>query len=156
MASFFCPFHLQGSYYGKWIYLYVVILAVTTRFIFNLNICSSPSERHPLPNSNGAVLTIGPVKDTEYKDRSAVVNRWGKFYLPKPTKMEVIGYMEGTSYPFDQLVLMTCEDQKVYGFDGEDLHLVAFSLDQMFTEGIADPALQSYYRGEAFKDMVSD
>uniref|UniRef100_A0A3B3WSC4 Uncharacterized protein n=1 Tax=Poecilia mexicana TaxID=48701 RepID=A0A3B3WSC4_9TELE len=106
-----------------------------------------------LPRPDGAVLTIGPLEDTEYKDRPTVVNGWGKFYLPNITKMKVIGYVEGTSYPCDQLVLMTCEEKKVYGFDGEELHLVAFSLDQMFTKGIADPALQSYYYGEAFKDM---
>uniref|UniRef100_A0A3P9PX54 Uncharacterized protein n=1 Tax=Poecilia reticulata TaxID=8081 RepID=A0A3P9PX54_POERE len=96
---------------------------------------------------NGPVLTKGTLDDTEYKDRPA-------FYLPKTTKMEVTGYMEGTLYLCDQLVLMTCEDQKVYCFDGEELHLVAFSLDQMFTVGIANPARQSYYHGEAFKDMI--
>uniref|UniRef100_A0A096LRS8 US22 family protein n=2 Tax=Poecilia formosa TaxID=48698 RepID=A0A096LRS8_POEFO len=109
-----------------------------------------------LPRPDGAVLTIGPLEDTEYKDRPTVVNGWGKFYLPNITKMKVIGYVEGTSYPCDQLVLMTCEEKKVYGFDGEELHLVAFSLDQMFTKGIADPALQSYYYGEAFKDMSEE
>uniref|UniRef100_A0A3P9PX86 Uncharacterized protein n=1 Tax=Poecilia reticulata TaxID=8081 RepID=A0A3P9PX86_POERE len=113
-------------------------------------------EEVPLRCPVGAKLTIGSLEDTEYKDRPAVVNGWGKFYLPKPTKMEVIGYAKGTTYPCDQLVLMTCEDQKVYGFDGEELHLVASSPRQMVREGIADPASQSYYPGEAFKDMVSD
>uniref|UniRef100_A0A3B5R1F3 Uncharacterized protein n=1 Tax=Xiphophorus maculatus TaxID=8083 RepID=A0A3B5R1F3_XIPMA len=109
----------------------------------------------PLPYPDGPKLTVGPVEDTEYHDRPAVVNAWGKFYLPKTTKMEVIGYVEGTSYPCDQLVLMTCEDQKVYGFDGDELHLVASCLNHMFTEGIADPALQSYYHGEPFKDPLA-
>ncbi|XP_027890957.1 uncharacterized protein LOC114155318 isoform X2 [Xiphophorus couchianus] len=110
----------------------------------------------PLPYPDGPKLTVGPVEDTEYNDRPAVVNAWGKFYLPKTTKMEVIGYVEGTSYPCDQLVLVTCEDQKVYGFDGDELHLVASCLNQMFTEGIPDPALQSYYHGEPFKDMTKE
>ncbi|XP_054911856.1 uncharacterized protein LOC129376295 [Poeciliopsis prolifica] len=106
--------------------------------------------------SVGSRLTIGPVEDTEYNDSPAVVNAWGKFYLPKTTKMEVIGYVKGTSYPCDQLVLMTGEDQKVYGFDGDELHLVASSLYEMFKEGIAYPASQSYYYGEPFKDMTRE
>ncbi|PWA15412.1 hypothetical protein CCH79_00008538, partial [Gambusia affinis] len=110
----------------------------------------------PLCCPVGAKLTFGPVEDTEYNDRPAVVNAWGKFYLPKTTKMEVIGYAKGTPYPCDQLVLMTCEDHNVYGFDGDELHLVASCPRQVFAEGIADPALQSYYHGEAFKDMPKE
>ncbi|MED6265375.1 hypothetical protein CHARACLAT_024824 [Characodon lateralis] len=103
-----------------------------------------------------AILTIGPVEDTEYRDRHAEVNGWGKFYLPATVKMQVIGYVKGTPYPCDQLVLMTCEDKKVYGYDGDELHLVASSLNQMLAKGIAYPALKSYYHGEAFKDMTKE
>ncbi|XP_043995041.1 uncharacterized protein LOC122843952 [Gambusia affinis] len=104
----------------------------------------------------GAKLTFGPVEDTEYKDRPAVVDAWEMFYLPKTTEMEVIGYVEGTPYPCDQLVLMICGDHKVYGFDGDELHLVASSPIQVLDTGIADPALQSYYHGETFEDMTTE
>ncbi|XP_032437455.1 uncharacterized protein LOC116731731 isoform X2 [Xiphophorus hellerii] len=110
----------------------------------------------PLPCPVGAKLTVGPVEDTEYNDSPEVVNAWGKFYLPEITKMEVIGYVEGTAYPCDQLVLMTCEDQKVYGFDGDELHLVALSLREVLEEGVNYPALQSYYYGEPFEDMTTE
>ncbi|XP_047239854.1 uncharacterized protein LOC124879368 [Girardinichthys multiradiatus] len=103
-----------------------------------------------------AILTIAPVEDTEYRDRHAEVKGWGKFYLRIPVEMQVIGYVKGTPYPCDQLVLMTCEDKKVYGYDGDELHLVASDLNQMFGEGIAYPALKSYYHGEAFKDMTKE
>ncbi|XP_007563773.1 uncharacterized protein LOC103146010 [Poecilia formosa] len=126
-------------------------LAVVSKFVSE-NRCKEVPLCYPV----GAKLTIGSLEDTEYKDRPAVVNGWGKFYLPKLTKMEVIGYAKGTTYPCDQLVLMTCEDQKVYGFDGDELHLVASSPRQMVTEGIADSASQSYYHGEAFKDMTKE
>ncbi|KAM4725912.1 uncharacterized protein FYW61_013948 isoform 2-T3 [Anableps anableps] len=103
-----------------------------------------------------AILTIGPIEDTEYKNRPAVVNGWGKFYLPTTATMEVIGYVEGTPYPCDKLVLMTCQDQKVYVYDEDELHLVASSLKEMCTKGIAFPPFQSYYHGEAFKDMTKE
>ncbi|AZY88554.1 US22 family protein [Lumpfish ranavirus] len=109
-----------------------------------------------LHSPEGSKLTIGPVEDTEYKDRPAVVNGWGKFYIPTAVTMQVIGYVTGTPYPCDQLVLMTCEDQKVYGYDGDELHVVANCLDQMGKEGIAYPAFQSYYHGEAFKHMTNE
>lgn len=68
--------------------------------------------------------------------------------------MQVVGYVEGTPYPCDQLVLMTCEDKKFYGYDGDELHLVASSLEHLCSAGIDYPASKSFYRGEAFKDTV--
>ncbi len=107
-----------------------------------------------LKNPGGATLTIGDVDDTIYRDKSKVVNGWGKFYLPEVVDMQVVGVVEGTSCPCDQLVLMTCEDKKVYAYDGEELHEVASSLKQLCDKGIEYPARKSYYKGQAFKDMV--
>ncbi|AWP04897.1 Hypothetical protein SMAX5B_016246 [Scophthalmus maximus] len=45
--------------------------------------------------------------------------------------MQVFGVVEGTSCPYGQLVLMTCEDKRLYSYDGEELHVVALSLDQL-------------------------
>uniref|UniRef100_A0A3Q3BRZ2 Uncharacterized protein n=1 Tax=Kryptolebias marmoratus TaxID=37003 RepID=A0A3Q3BRZ2_KRYMA len=78
-----------------------------------------------------------------------------KFYLPMPRKMEVIGYVEGTLYPCDQLILMICGDGKLYSYDGDELHEVASSLQHLREVGIDYPASKSFYYGEAFKDMVS-
>ncbi|KAM4539340.1 uncharacterized protein PAE49_020233 isoform 2-T2 [Odontesthes bonariensis] len=109
-----------------------------------------------LVSPHGATLTVGPLEDTMYKDNPARVNGCGKFYLPTTVKMQVIGYVEGTPYPCDQLVLMTSEEQKIYGYDGEELHLVASSLQKLHCDGICYPASESFYRGEAFKDMTDD
>lgn len=68
--------------------------------------------------------------------------------------MQVIGVVEGISFPCEQLVLMTCEDQQVYAYDEEELHLVASSMKQLRDEGMEYPGSTVYYRGEAFKDMV--
>uniref|UniRef100_A0A3Q3LFA1 Uncharacterized protein n=1 Tax=Mastacembelus armatus TaxID=205130 RepID=A0A3Q3LFA1_9TELE len=108
----------------------------------------------PLKKPAGAKLKIVELDDTIYRDEDEVVNGWGKFYLPNIVKMQVVGVVEGTSCPCDELVLMTCEDKQVYAYDGEELHLVASNLRQVFEEGIKYPASKTYYEGEAFKDMV--
>lgn len=114
-------------------------------------------ERFNLNSPPGATLVIGHLEDTTFKDAPAEVNKWGKFYLPTTVEMQVVGYVEGSPYPCDQLVLMTCDDKKFYGYDEEEeeLHLVATSLNYLCEKGIDYPASKSYYRGEAFKDMVS-
>ncbi|TDH04388.1 hypothetical protein EPR50_G00151390 [Perca flavescens] len=112
-----------------------------------------------LINPSGAKLTIGDLEDTMYRGKNDEVNGWGKFYLPEKVTMEVIGVVEGTSCPCDELVLMICcEDAQVYAYDGEEeeLHLVASSLDQVLHVGIEYPATTSYYKGEAFKDMTEE
>ncbi|KAG7999422.1 hypothetical protein GBF38_000527, partial [Nibea albiflora] len=70
--------------------------------------------------------------------------------------MQVIGVVEETLCPCDELVLMTCEDRKVYSYDGEELHVVAASLEELCYEGIEYPASKSYYKGEAFKAMTDE
>lgn len=106
--------------------------------------------KHPA----GATWTIEDLDGTIYKDSKRTVNGWGKFYLPNCVNMKVVGVAHGTPYPCDQLVLMTCEDEKVYAYDEEELHEVASSLLQLCNGGICYPASKSYYHGEAFKHMV--
>ncbi|XP_062414353.1 uncharacterized protein LOC134107076 isoform X3 [Pungitius pungitius] len=109
-----------------------------------------------LKNPAGAILTIGDLDETIYRGKEDVLNGWNKFYLPDIVSMQVFGVVKGTSCPEDHLVLMTCEDQKVYAYDGEELHLVASSLKQLLDEGIQYPADKSYYNGEAFPDTDWD
>lgn len=108
----------------------------------------------PLKKPHGAQLILGNVNDTIYKGKDAEINGWGKFYLPKEVKMRVLGVIDGISCPNEQLVLMICEDEALYAYDGEELHAVALNPDQLLNEGIEYPAAKSYYRGEAFEDMV--
>ncbi|XP_008293650.1 uncharacterized protein LOC103367409 [Stegastes partitus] len=101
----------------------------------------------------GAVVRIAELEDTIYCEDQDVVNGWGKFYLPETVTMQVVGVVEGTPYPCDQLVLMACDDNRFYAYDGEELHLVASSLE---SDGIEFPASKSFYKGEAFKDMTKE
>ncbi|XP_034096609.1 uncharacterized protein LOC117562816 [Gymnodraco acuticeps] len=111
-------------------------------------------ETFELKKPAGARWKIGPLEDTIYSEKHKVVNGWGTFYLPEKVRMQVVGVVEGISCPWDQLVLMTCEDGKLYAYDGEELHLVASSMEQLDEEGIEYPASKTYYEGEAFKDMT--
>ncbi|XP_019210813.1 uncharacterized protein LOC109199921 isoform X1 [Oreochromis niloticus] len=113
-------------------------------------------ERFPLKKLAGATLRKAGLEDTVYKDNFLVVNGWGKFYLAKAVTMKVIGVVEDISCPCEQLLLMTCEDQQVYVYDEEELHLVALSIKQLLHEGMEYPASTTYYRGEAFKDMSNE
>lgn len=102
----------------------------------------------------GATWMIADVNNTIYKGRDDEIDEWGKFYLPDEVTMQVFGVVKGTSCPCDQLVLMTCEDKKIYGYDGEQLHVVASNTQQLWEKGIEYPASKSYYNGEAFKNMT--
>uniref|UniRef100_A0A3Q0SH86 Uncharacterized protein n=1 Tax=Amphilophus citrinellus TaxID=61819 RepID=A0A3Q0SH86_AMPCI len=109
-----------------------------------------------LKSPAGAILRIAGLEDTIYRGKHDEVNGWGKFYLPKIVNMKVIGVLEGTSCPCEQLVLMTCEDKKLYAYDGEELHLVAPGFERLHDKEIEYPASKSYYNGEAFKDMTEE
>ncbi|TNN75430.1 hypothetical protein EYF80_014242 [Liparis tanakae] len=106
-----------------------------------------------LKKPRGAKWTIGDLEDTIYRDEDNVVNGWNKFYLPEMVTMQVLGVVKGTSCPREQLVLMTCEDTKVYGYDGEELHLVASSIEQLSAEGLEYPAAKSFDKGRPFQKM---
>uniref|UniRef100_A0A3P8P3B1 Uncharacterized protein n=1 Tax=Astatotilapia calliptera TaxID=8154 RepID=A0A3P8P3B1_ASTCA len=109
-----------------------------------------------LKKPSGADLWIEELENTKYNGDDDEVNAWGKFYLPEIVKMQVIGVVKGTSCPCDELVLMTREDKKLYGYDGEELHLVASSFLELCDKTIEYPASKRYYNGEAFKDMTEE
>lgn len=102
----------------------------------------------------GSKWKVGGLVDTIYRGDNAELKEWGNFYLPKRVTMEVIGAVENFPCQCGQLVMVAGEDQQVYAYDGEELHLVANSLEKLCTHGLQYPGLESFYRGESFKDMV--
>ncbi|XP_067362879.1 uncharacterized protein [Channa argus] len=101
-----------------------------------------------------ATFKVGDLEYTTYKDDDDELYEWGNFYLAEAVKMQVIGVVKGALLQCEQLVLMACEDTQVYGFDGEELHLVAKNLDSVAPINevkIKYPGFKTYYRGEAFK-----
>ncbi|KAM3850385.1 nipped-B-like protein B [Diretmus argenteus] len=100
-----------------------------------------------------AMLKIGGLDYTMYQGEQDRVMAWGNFYLPNKVNMEVVGIVD---YPCQtgQLVVMTCEDKTLFVYDGEELHMVASSLMDVFTTGLTYPGTQTFYKGEPFKDMT--
>lgn len=111
-------------------------------------------QTYKLKSPAGATWTVGDLDDTIYKDDSDALYSWENFYLKNEVVMRVLGVVEGSPFPAEQLVLMTCEDRKIYAYDEDNLHLVALNLERLCYEGINFPPLMSYYYGEAFKDVV--
>lgn len=95
------------------------------------------------------------MEDANYGD-GGELEGCGKFYLPAPATLKVVGYAEDTPYPCDRLVVMIHEDGTVYGYDGDELHRVAPSFDELKRNGLNHLALASYYYGEAFKDTTAE
>ncbi|KAM7383919.1 hypothetical protein PAMA_011329 [Pampus argenteus] len=132
----------EGAYYLAWV---------------SQCVSRDKHKRQTLKNPAGATLRIGGLEDTIYRDKDDEVNAWDNFYLPKTVRMQVLGVVEGTSCASNRLVLMTCEDKKLYAYDGEKMHLVASSWQRLEEiKEIEYPASKSYYKGEAFQDMKSD
>ncbi|KAJ7991688.1 hypothetical protein DPEC_G00286480 [Dallia pectoralis] len=101
---------------------------------------------------------IGDQEVTSYSGDKETVEEWGIFYLTDAVKMEVLGAVENLPFPTEcgQLVIMLCEDRKVYAYDGEEMHLVAKSLTDLFVSGLQYPGIKTYLRGDCFKDMSSE
>uniref|UniRef100_A0A667WN43 Uncharacterized protein n=1 Tax=Myripristis murdjan TaxID=586833 RepID=A0A667WN43_9TELE len=78
---------------------------------------------------------------------------WGDFYLPDEVNMLVLDTVSISKGCCPELTLMTCENKKVYAYDGEDLHMVASSMEELFVKGLKHPGSERFYRGEPFKQM---
>ncbi|KAM9434262.1 uncharacterized protein Hap1MRO34_002100 isoform 2-T2 [Clarias gariepinus] len=98
---------------------------------------------------------VGFLAQTSYRDTPEMLEEWEEFYLPDQVSMEVIGVLEKfrCESSRNELVLMVCEDEKVYGYADNRLHLVANSLKELFKDGLQFPGIKQYYRGQSFEDM---
>uniref|UniRef100_A0A3P9PXL0 Reverse transcriptase zinc-binding domain-containing protein n=1 Tax=Poecilia reticulata TaxID=8081 RepID=A0A3P9PXL0_POERE len=110
-------------------------------------------QRSSLMKPPGSILRIAGLEDTIYRDKPEEVDGWGMFYLPEEVNMRVLGVVEGLS---NELVLMTCEDRKLYAYDEEELHLVALNLQALEYGEIKYPSTESYYNGQAFEGMTEE
>ncbi|XP_017336924.1 uncharacterized protein LOC108272746 isoform X1 [Ictalurus punctatus] len=108
-----------------------------------------------LKKMDGYSFRVGTLEDTLYKDKPDMLEEWEQFYLKEEMKMEVIGVLE--EFPCDslnaELVLMVCENGKVFAYEDEHMHLVAKSLKELFDHGLQFPGIKRYYRGQAFEHM---
>ncbi|XP_058260574.1 uncharacterized protein LOC131362539 [Hemibagrus wyckioides] len=104
-----------------------------------------------------SVRVCGQV-DTVYSGNEDQLEAWKDFYLPKRMEMVVMGAVD--DFPCDafslQLVLLLCEDGKIYAYEDEVLHLVANSLKELLDNGLTFPGLECYKEGECFEDYTEE
>lgn len=103
------------------------------------------------------IWKLGTFESTMYGDDSNVLEEWEECYLPDDMKMQVLGEVHRTSSDLEtpSLVLMRCEDEKIYAYDEQRLHLVAENLTQLSDEGISYPSKTYYSYWQTFEDMVT-
>ncbi|XP_062394008.1 uncharacterized protein LOC134082353 isoform X2 [Sardina pilchardus] len=103
-------------------------------------------------------LRRGTFEDTIYGDDKSMLEDWEECYLPEHMRMLVLGEVHHNSWDSEDtdLVLMKCEDGKIYAYDDEHLHLVAKCLESLFSEGITFPSTTVYYYGQSFEDMTEE
>lgn len=102
-------------------------------------------------------VKVGTLAVTAYKDEPEMKEEWEEFYLPDHMYMEVIGVVEKFSgdLPCDGLVLMVCEDGKVFAYNDNTLYHINNNLKELFEHGFELPGMNSYHHGQSFEDMVS-
>ncbi|XP_065144520.1 uncharacterized protein [Paramisgurnus dabryanus] len=124
---------------------YAVDLSAVASFV-KCN-CSSTI---PLAKPNNCSLRICGQDGTVYAGDEEQLEAWKDFYLPERKEMEVIGAID--YFPCDafglQLVLLLCEDGKVYAYEDEVLHLVAKNLKELLQDGMVFPAHETFKLGE--------
>ncbi|KAM5135720.1 uncharacterized protein ACMZJ9_018257 [Mantella aurantiaca] len=103
-----------------------------------------------LPKSevtNDMYIRICGLDGTIYSDEYYMLETWKELYLPKPTKMEVLGILESSKgmIPFPQWVILVGEDGCVYGYENEVLHLFATSLKELLQGGIKNTGIYYEY-----------
>ncbi|XP_026998328.2 uncharacterized protein LOC113640150 isoform X1 [Tachysurus fulvidraco] len=100
-------------------------------------------------------VKVGSLAVTAYKDEPEMKEEWEEFYLPEHMYMEVIGVVEEFSghLPRDGLVLMVCEDGKVFAYNDNTLYHINNNLKELFLHGFELPGIKSYYHGQSFEDM---
>lgn len=112
-------------------------------------------------NNTAAVLILGPVEDTEYKDKPGELHGCSKFYLPTQNDLVIIGYATDTPYYCNQLIIMVDQLGRLYGYDGDEVHLLADDFKQQQRHGddvieLYYPSLNSYYYGQAFENVTAE
>lgn len=110
----------------------------------------------PLEKPKNTDFRICGQDGTVYAGNEEQLEAWKDFYLPERMEMEVIGAID--YFPCDafglQLVLLLCEDGKIYACEDEVLHLVAMDLEDLLQSGMVFPGIETFKLGECFEEPV--
>lgn len=109
-----------------------------------------------IPLKGSYTWKLGTFEDSIFKDDRAMQEEWEECYLPDHMRMQVLGEVRHTSRDsaISSLVLMVCEDSKVYAYADRYLHLVAQNMKALLTAGITFPSTAVFHYGQSFEGMV--
>ncbi|XP_066522560.1 uncharacterized protein [Hoplias malabaricus] len=112
----------------------------------------------PLVKPKSYNLRVCGQEDTVYAGNDDQLDSWEDHYLSERKKMQVIGAIDDFSCEAfgRQLVLLLCEDKRVYAYEDEVLHVVAESLEALFDSGVIFPGKEVYNFGECFEEYTED
>ncbi|XP_057183040.1 uncharacterized protein LOC130549748 [Triplophysa rosa] len=112
----------------------------------------------PLEKPKNTAFRICGQDGTVYTGNEEQLEAWKDFYLPERMEMEVIGAID--YFPCDafglQLVLLFCEDGKIYAYEDEVLHLVAMNLGDLLQSGMVFPGIETFKLGECFEEPTEE
>ncbi|KAM9296047.1 uncharacterized protein PAF06_016931 [Gastrophryne carolinensis] len=108
----------------------------------------------PVTENKDVYIRICDLNGTTYMGQTHMLKSWQSLYLPRPTKMEVLGTLESacSMIPFPQWVVLVGEDRHVYLYGDEEICHVADSLKKLLQFGLDPDSQQSY----AYPSHISD
>ncbi|QKG82678.1 Orf250-like protein [Tiger frog virus] len=124
-------------------------LAVVSDFVKR-----NTGKRIPIGKSGDLYVRICDLSGTIYRGETFMLESWRLLYLPKPTRMEVLGTLESCCGipPFPEYIVLVGEDQCVYAYEDEEIHLFAYSVKQLVEDGIQETGI-SYTDSDDSSDV---
>ncbi|XP_075072834.1 uncharacterized protein LOC142161262 [Mixophyes fleayi] len=97
--------------------------------------------------ADGLSLRICDLNGTICMGQKYMLEAWQHLYLPKSTRMEVLGTLEcsGSMAPTLQWIILVAENGKIYAYEHEELHLIAMSLRQFVEKGFQRRITSYFY-----------
>ncbi|XP_062393501.1 uncharacterized protein LOC134080900 [Sardina pilchardus] len=101
---------------------------------------------------------IGDFEDTIFKDDKTHLENWQEQYLPDHMRMQVLGTIRDNSCTpgCPEIVLLLCEDRKIFAYRELEMHFLANNLEELFGEGICFPGKKIFHHDQCFEDLTED
>ncbi|CAH2291765.1 Hypothetical predicted protein [Pelobates cultripes] len=99
-----------------------------------------------LPKETQLSLLVCDLNGTAYMGQTYMLDSWQSLYLPKQTKMEVLGISENYSSMCSgiQQVVLVAEDGRVFAYEEETMCLIAKTLPELAKNGVRKSEVYFY------------
>ncbi|XP_063312415.1 uncharacterized protein LOC134611967 [Pelobates fuscus] len=95
---------------------------------------ANEEEDFQLSNNEQLILRVCDLNGTVYMGQDHMLESWQSFYLPKETKMEVLGAID--NYHGLQLVILVADNGHMYAYEEDRLVHIASSLPSLVQDGL--------------------